>query len=165
VLKSNYVWSVVRPEVDATSSWTATGGEAAEGVEAGAGNQTVNQVLNADKAVGIIVASLGYKPLQAVLYVQDDPREIRKRLQARYSNKCANAKVMVYDKIAAVNLKADGKVRSLISDLEVLYDRSLSMGDVMSEKQRVAKLLGAVRDEYEPVVTTLRTVSDKAHVG
>jgi gag-polypeptide of LTR copia-type len=165
VLKSKYVWSVVRPEVDATSSWTATGGEAAEGVEAGAGNQTVNQVLNADKAVGIIVASLGYKPLQAVLYVQDDPREIRKRLQARYSNKGANAKVMVYDKIAAVNLKADGNVRSLISDLEVLYDRSLSMGDEVSEKQRVTKLLGAVRDEYEPVVTTLRTVSDKAHVG
>jgi hypothetical protein len=58
-LKSKNVWSVVRPEIDATSSWTATGGEAAEGVEAGAGNQTVYQALKADKAVGIIVASLG----------------------------------------------------------------------------------------------------------
>jgi gag-polypeptide of LTR copia-type len=118
-LKSKNVWSVVRPEVDATSSWTATGGEAAEGVEAGAGNQTVNQALKADKAVGIIVASLGDKPLQAVLSVQGDPREMRKRLQARYSNKSENVKVTVYDKIAAVSLKADGNVRSLISDLAV----------------------------------------------
>jgi hypothetical protein len=156
-LKSKNVWSVVRPEVDATSSWTATGGEAAEGVEAGAGNQTVNQALKADKAVGIIVASLGDKPLQAVLSVQDDPREMWKRLQARYSNKSENAKVMVYDKIAAVSLKADGNVRSLISDLEVLYDRLLSAGDEVSESQRVAKQLGAVRDEYEFVVTALRT--------
>jgi hypothetical protein len=31
----------------------------------------------------------------------------------------------------------------------------------VSESQRVAKLLGAVRDEYESVVTALRTVSDK----
>jgi gag-polypeptide of LTR copia-type len=162
-LKSKNVWSVVRPEVDATSSWTATGGEATEGVEAGAGNQTVNQALKADKAVGIIVASLGDKPLQAVfvLSVQDDPREMWKRLQARYSNKSENAKVMVYDKIAAVSLKADGNVRSLISDLEVLYDQLLSMGDEVSESQRVAKLLGAVRDEYESVVTALRTVSEK----
>jgi gag-polypeptide of LTR copia-type len=93
--------------------------------------------------------------------VQDDPREMWKQLQARYSNKSENAKVMVYDKIAAVSLKADGNVRSLISDLEVLYDRLLSMGDEVSESQRVAKLLGAVRDEYESVVTALRTVSDK----
>jgi hypothetical protein len=35
------------------------------------------------------------------------------------------------------------------------------MGDDVSESQRVAKLLGAVRDEYESVVTALRIVSDK----
>jgi DNA polymerase III gamma/tau subunit len=69
---------------------------------------------------------------------------------------------MVYDKIAAVSLNADGNVRSLISDLEVLYDQLLSMGDEMSESQRVAKLLGAVHDEsVVTVVTALRTVSDK----
>jgi gag-polypeptide of LTR copia-type len=129
-LKLKNVWSVVRPEVDATSSWTATGGEAEEGVVAGAGNQTVNQALKADKAAGIIAASLGDKPLQAVLSVQDDPREMWKRLQARYSNNSENAKVMVYDKIAAVCLKADGNVRSLISDLEVLYDQLRSMGEM-----------------------------------
>jgi hypothetical protein len=55
--------------------------------------------------------------------VHDDPREIWKRLQARYSNKSENAEVMVYDQIAAISLKADGNARSLISDLEVLYDR------------------------------------------
>jgi gag-polypeptide of LTR copia-type len=60
-----------------------------------------------------------------------------------------------------VSLKADGNVRSLISDLEVLYDQLLSMGDEVSESQEVAKLLGAVRDEYESVVTALRNVSDK----
>jgi hypothetical protein len=38
-----------------------------------------------------------------------------KRLQARYSNKSENGKVKVYDKMAAVSLKADGNVRSLIS--------------------------------------------------
>jgi gag-polypeptide of LTR copia-type len=84
-------------------------------VEAGTGNQTVNQALKADKAVAILVASLGDKPLQAVLYVKDDPREMWKRLQARYSNKSDNGKVNVYDKMAAVSLKADGSVRSLIS--------------------------------------------------
>jgi hypothetical protein len=109
-------------------------------VEPGAGNQTVNQALKADQAVGIIVASLGEKPLQAVLSVQDDPREMWKRLQARYSNKSENAKVMVYDEIAAVSLKADGNVRSLISDLEVLYDQLLSMGDEVSESQQVGEL-------------------------
>jgi gag-polypeptide of LTR copia-type len=160
-LKSKDVWSVARPEVEATSSWTATGGEEAEDVEAGAGNRTVNQALKADKAVGIIVASVGDKPLQAALSVLDDPREMWKRLQARYSNKSGNAEVMVYDRIAAVSLKADGNVRSLISDLAVLYDRLLSMGDEVSESQRVAKLLGVVRDEYEFVVTALRTVSNK----
>jgi gag-polypeptide of LTR copia-type len=117
--------------------------------------------LKADKAVRIIVASLGDKPLQAVLSAQDDPREMWKRLQAQYSNKSENAKVMVYDKIDAVSLKADENVLSLISDLEVLYDQLLSMGDEVSESQRVAKLLGAVRDEYESVVTALRTVSEK----
>jgi gag-polypeptide of LTR copia-type len=35
------------------------------------------------------------------------------------------------------------------------------LGDEVSESQRVAKLLGAVRDEYESVVTALRSVSDK----
>jgi predicted MarR family transcription regulator len=54
-LKSKNVWSVVRPEGDATSSTTATGGEAAGDVEAVAGNRAVNQALKAVKAVGIIV--------------------------------------------------------------------------------------------------------------
>jgi hypothetical protein len=58
-----------------------------------------------------------------VLSVQDDPREMWKQLQARYSNKSENAKAMVYDKIAAVSLKADWNVRSLTSDLEMLYDQ------------------------------------------
>jgi gag-polypeptide of LTR copia-type len=35
------------------------------------------------------------------------------------------------------------------------------MGDDVSESQRVAKLMGAVSEEYESVVTALRTVSDK----
>jgi gag-polypeptide of LTR copia-type len=96
-----------------------------------------------------------------VLSVQGDPREMWKRLQARYSNKGENAKVIVYNTIVAVSLKADGNVRCLISDLEVLYDQLLGMGDDVSESQRVAKLLGAVRDEYESVVTALRIVSGK----
>jgi hypothetical protein len=75
-LKSRNVWSVVGSEVDAPSSWTATGGDAAEGVEAGAGNQTVNQALKADKAVGILVASLGDKPLQAVLSARRSTRDV-----------------------------------------------------------------------------------------
>jgi hypothetical protein len=57
-LKSKKVWSVVRPEEDATS-----GGEAAEDVEGGAGNEMVNQASKVDKAVEIIVASLRDKPL------------------------------------------------------------------------------------------------------
>lgn len=68
---------------------------------------------------------------------------------------------MVYDQIAAVRLKGDGNVRSLISDLEVLCDRLGSMADKVSESQRVVKLMGTVSVEYESVVTALRTVSDK----
>jgi gag-polypeptide of LTR copia-type len=155
-LKSKKVWSVVRPEEDATS-----GGEAAEDVVGGAGNETVNQASKVDKAVEIIVASLRDKPLHAVSSVQEDPREIKKRLQARHSNKSEYAKVMVYDQITGVNLKAAGNGRSLISDLEELYDLRLSMGDEMSECQRVAKLMEAVSDEYKSVLTALSNVSYK----
>jgi hypothetical protein len=76
-LKAKNFWSVVRPEGDATSSVTATDGGTARDVEEEfGGNQTATKALKAEKAVGIIVASLGDKPLQAVLSVQDNPREI-----------------------------------------------------------------------------------------
>lgn len=89
-MKAKNLWSAVRPaEDEVTSSVAAIGGEAAGGAEEAVGTGAAggaSQESKVDNAVVIIVASLGDKPLQAVLSVQDDPREMWKRLHTRCSN-------------------------------------------------------------------------------
>lgn len=126
--------------------------------QAAAGETAEVQEARKAKALMLIVNSLGDMPLRAVMAeAADCPRKMWAKLESRYASTSETAHLTVASNIANMKLQPGGSVMSYMSDLDSLYDRLETMGEVTSSRTKIAKLLTSVPEEYASVSAALRT--------
>ena len=110
------------------------------------------------KAIMLLVNALGDTPLRAVMAEGADcPRKMWRKLESRYASTSETAHLTVATNIANKKLAPGGNVMGYMAELDALYDRLESMGEVTSDRTKIAKLLTSVPDEYSSISAALRT--------
>lgn len=110
------------------------------------------------KALILIVNALGDMPPRAFMDEGADcPRKMWRQLEHLYASKTETAHLTVATNIANKKLRSGGNIKIYMAELDALYDRLESMGEVTSDRTKVAKLPASVPDEYSSISADLRT--------